>query len=116
MPRKRPPKTPSQKKISTARPVERETLTLPQSIAHRASQDSLNGIRICIPPNLIIGAMTRADAALNGNSNDAEHDALQELRETLSEWYEDASNRHNDPEAIERAREILNRFKVPHGG
>jgi hypothetical protein len=40
----------------------------------------------------IMGLMAKADKALNGTSNDAEHDALYEIREALSEAYEDPDN------------------------
>lgn len=42
--------------------------------------------------------LAEADAALDGDSNDAEHDALYSLRVSLAEWIEQPQRRYHDDE------------------
>lgn len=41
----------------------------------------------------LLAALSAADVALDGDSNDDEHDALYELRETVADWLEDPARR-----------------------
>lgn len=58
---------------------------IPPDIRRRAAART---DRIMIKPATLIALMDEADEALNGDSNDAEHDALFSIREQLSELYE----------------------------
>lgn len=57
---------------------------VPEDIRERAK--SLP--RVAIRASTLIEMMDEADEALNGDSNDAEHDALFSLREQLSNLFE----------------------------
>jgi len=69
---------------------------LPPDIADEAKIDTVRGVKIMVTPEEIVRRMKQADRALNGDSNDAEHDALYDLREWLSEIFEDPERRAAD--------------------
>jgi hypothetical protein len=66
---------------------------LPQDTLAQAKTDTIRGVKIQVTPEELVQSIKRADKALNGDSNDAEHDALYELREWLSEVLEDPERR-----------------------
>jgi hypothetical protein len=66
---------------------------LPQDIVAQAKTDTTRGVKIQVTPEELVRRCKAADRALNGDSNDAEHDALYELREWLSEVLEDPERR-----------------------
>jgi hypothetical protein len=70
-----------------------EKFILPGDIMDQAKTDTLRGVKIMMTPEEVIRRMKMADRALNGASNDAEHDALYALREWLSEVLEDPDRR-----------------------
>ena len=73
--------------------ADENTMTIPDDIVARAkaSKDE-----IVVTPSELVALMQTADEALNGDSNDAEHDALYELREELSEIFEDPNRRRRN--------------------
>jgi hypothetical protein len=48
---------------------------------------------VAIPLKDLNALIDLADSALDGNSNDAEHDALYNLRETLADWSQEPEAR-----------------------
>lgn len=66
-----------------------EVFVMPRDIVLRSRKATKRGIKFLVSPAEIMRLMTIADRALNGDSNDAEHDALYEIRELLSVIYED---------------------------
>ena len=66
---------------------------IPTNVELRAHKMTEDGVKIQVTPIEIIRRIKEADVALNGTSNDAEHDALFRLREWLSEVYEDLDRR-----------------------
>jgi len=68
-----------------------DSFAIPLEVVRRAAEATQRGMTIRITPDEIIEMMTLADLALNGSSNDSEHDALYDLRVRLSEFYEDPS-------------------------
>jgi hypothetical protein len=66
---------------------------LPGDILEEAKTDTIRGVKIQVTPEEVVRRMKMADRALNGDSNDAEHDALHDLREWLSEIFEDPDRR-----------------------
>jgi DNA segregation ATPase FtsK/SpoIIIE-like protein len=70
-----------------------DAFVVPDDIRVRAAEETARGVRVYVTPSDLIGLMDDADKALNGDSNDAEHDALYDLRDTLSEWFEDPALR-----------------------
>lgn len=68
-----------------------DMFVIPPDILRCAAGATRRGVKIGITPDEMIAMMTVADLALNGDSNDADHDALYNLRERLSELYEDVS-------------------------
>lgn len=75
-----------------------ETMTkdkfdLPNDVRSRAVRLTAAGVRIKVTPEEIVERMDEADKALNGDSNDAEHDVLYSLREWLSGIFEDPGRR-----------------------
>lgn len=66
-----------------------DNFTVPKDILKRARRLTKKGKRLLFTPVEILQMMDVADRALNGDSNDDEHDALFTLREELSEAYED---------------------------
>jgi hypothetical protein len=71
----------------------KERFRIPPDVIARANEDADDGVKIMLTPAAVVSAMCSADKALNGDSNDAEHDALYALREWLSEIFEDPSRR-----------------------
>jgi chloramphenicol 3-O-phosphotransferase len=67
--------------------------TLPADIVEEAKSDTTRGVKIEVTPEEVVRRMKMADRALNGDSNDAEHDALSDLREWLSDVFEDPDRR-----------------------
>ena len=63
--------------------------TLPEDVRKRASEATRSGIKLKITPCELVALLDTADKALNGDSNDAEHDALYQIREVLSGTLED---------------------------
>ena len=72
----------------------KDKFTMPADIQARGLRDTISGIRIRVTPEELLAWMKRADKALNGDSNDAEHEALHDLREWLSGVYEDPERRN----------------------
>lgn len=72
---------------------ETQDYRLPQDTVDQAKTDTTRGVKIQITPEELIRRIKNADRALNGDSNDAEHDALYELREWLSDILEDPERR-----------------------
>lgn len=66
---------------------------LPADILDQAKTDTMRGVKITLTPDEVVRRIKQADRALNGDSNDAEHDALHDLREWLSEIFEDPDRR-----------------------
>ena len=66
---------------------------LPRDIISRAKKATKAGEMVLITPLELTRLLQEMDAALNGDSNDEEHDALYEAREKLSEVLEDAKRR-----------------------
>lgn len=66
-----------------------EHFELPNDIIGRAAIATKQGVRILLTPSEFIKQMRRADKALNVPSNAAARDALYELREWLSDVYEE---------------------------
>lgn len=66
---------------------------LPADIIDEAKSDTTRGVKIQVTPEEVVRRIKMADRALNGDSNDAEHDALHDLREWLSEIFEDPERR-----------------------
>ena len=50
---------------------------------------------VAIPLAELNGLIDQADAALDGDSNDTEHDALTALREALAEYSQSATHRRH---------------------
>jgi hypothetical protein len=71
--------------------VEDDKFVIPPDVVRRAADATRRGAKVGITPDEMIGMMTAADRALNGNSNDVERDVLYKVRQRLSELYEDAS-------------------------
>lgn len=65
---------------------------LPESVRQKARQDHKAGKAFTIRPNELIAQIDAADKALNGTSNDAEHEALFFLREFLSDVLEQGAH------------------------
>lgn len=76
---------------------DRERFEIPGDIYRRASADTKKGVRIKVSPRELMILMNHADEALNGDSNDAEHDALYDIRQELSEIFEDPDRRSKCP-------------------
>jgi hypothetical protein len=72
---------------------ESDQFVIPKGVVTKAKKDSAGGIMISVDPHEVVQRMQEADEALNGDSNDAEHDALVDLREWLSEIFEDTDRR-----------------------
>jgi hypothetical protein len=53
------------------------------------------GERVVIDLKELVALIDKADAALDGDSNDAEHDALYSIRETLAELSTDPNARRD---------------------
>ena len=70
-----------------------DTFKIPHVVRVRANRDTKNGVKIVLSPKEILKQMGEADKALNGDSNDDEHDALHSLREWLSDIFEDPDRR-----------------------
>lgn len=70
-----------------------EEFDLPKDVVKRASEETSCGVRISVTPAELVEQMKAADEALNGNSNDAEHDVLTKIREWISEVFEDPDRR-----------------------
>lgn len=66
----------------------KDTFTIPPSVQTRAKAATTKGRRIWLTPTELIDLLNQADEALNGDSNDAEHDALFAIREQLSDFFE----------------------------
>lgn len=66
---------------------------LPDDVIEQAKMDMMRGVKVTIDPQELVRRMKHADDALNGDSNDAEHDALYALRAWLSEILEDPDRR-----------------------
>ena len=66
---------------------------MPPDIIGRSVIETKRGVKITVTPHELMQQMRAADVALNGDSNDAEHDALYELRGWLSDVYEDIERR-----------------------
>lgn len=82
-----------------------EQFHLPDDVVLKAKADTLSGVCVRVRPSELVSLMVEADVALNGSSNDAEHDALVSLRETLSTFFEDPSRRETgDDEPYEPTR------------
>lgn len=67
---------------------EEEGFVIPLDIRAKAIQETRDGLRLNVSPQELVEQMDRADQALNGDSNDAEHDALVAIREWLSDVFE----------------------------
>jgi hypothetical protein len=67
--------------------------TLPAGVITRAGRSTRLGAKIRVTPNEVVDKMRDADRALNGDSNDEEHDTLALLRDWLSEILEDPDRR-----------------------
>ena len=61
-----------------------EQYVLSPGVRRRARRDTRQGVQVVRTPEEIVEQLDLADRALNGESNDAEHDALYRLREWLS--------------------------------
>jgi len=72
--------------------VDDDGFKIPEDI-RRAAKASRGFIKLA--PAELVALMDEADEALNGDSNDAEHDALFSLREQLSEIFEDPTRATN---------------------
>lgn len=70
-----------------------EKFTMPKDIVARASVETRRGVKIHLNPHEMVMTMRQIDLALNGDSNDVEHDALSIVREWLSEVFEDPKRR-----------------------
>lgn len=68
-------------------------MVLPDDVLGQAKTDTKRGVKIELTPEEVVRRMKEADEALNGDSNDAEHDSLYALREWLSEILEDPDRR-----------------------
>lgn len=80
------------------KPTEREPdqddkFRIPKDIERRAVDLSRKGVRIRVSPLELISMMKLSDRALNTQSFDADHDALVEIRDRLSDIYEDPDRR-----------------------
>jgi len=74
-------------------PERREEFALPNDVVEQASIDTLRNVKIEITPSELVDLMKDADQALNGDSNDEEHDALYRIRRWMSEVVEDPDRR-----------------------
>lgn len=72
---------------------ERDQFALPADLQEEAKIDTARGVKIMVTPEEVVRRVKQADRALNGDSNDAEHDALCDLREWLSDMFEDPERR-----------------------
>lgn len=70
-----------------------DQFALPSGVVDQAKTDTMRGVKIVLTPEEVVRRMKQADEALNGDSNDAEHDALYALREWLSDVFEDPERR-----------------------
>lgn len=57
---------------------------LPSKVRRQAKEDAKKGLEIKVAPLELIEQIDKADKALNGDSNDDEHDALWEIREWIA--------------------------------
>lgn len=64
----------------------KEKFTIPPDVVKMAKKSKA---LIRVTPKELLDLIRKADKALNGGSNDAEHDALYEIREEISNLYED---------------------------
>lgn len=79
--------------MSERREDENGKFALPVDLQEEAKSDTVRGVKIMVTPEEIVRRMKQADRVLSGDSNDAEHDALYDLREWLSEIFEDPGRR-----------------------
>lgn len=79
--------------MSERREDQNGQFVLPVDIIEEAKSDTNRGVKIQVTPEEVVRRMKMADRALNGDSNDAEHDALRDLREWLSDIFEDPDRR-----------------------
>jgi hypothetical protein len=70
-----------------------DTYNLPKATVTKAHRDFRRGERIRVGPVEIVNRLREIDRALNGDSNDDEHDALYTIREWLSGVLEDPERR-----------------------
>lgn len=80
-------------KQSERAPNNDNLFTLPGAVKREAVSLTRSGVRISVTPAEFALQMTMVDGALNRGSNDAEHDALVEIRDWLSDMYEDPTRR-----------------------
>jgi hypothetical protein len=66
---------------------------LETAVRRKAKDDTKKGIKVHVTPDEIVQQLDVADKALNGDSNDAEHDALFAIREWMSELFESPRRR-----------------------
>jgi len=71
----------------------RDQVALPNDVVSQARIDTQRNVRIEVTPQELVDLMKDADRALNGDSNDAEHEALYRIREWMSEIIEDPDRR-----------------------
>jgi hypothetical protein len=68
-------------------------MNLPTDVLRNAISQTKKGVQIAVTPKEVMQKLRLADKALNGTSNDDEHDVLFQIREWLSEIYEDPDRR-----------------------
>lgn len=71
-----------------------DQFTVPKEVEERAKMLTKAGVLISLNPKEVVNVMQTLDLALNGDSNDDEHDALYWVREWLSKAYEDPARRN----------------------
>lgn len=74
-------------------PGETEKFSLHPDVVKRAREMSDHDWKVLITPQEMINRMIRIDRALNSASNDQEHSALIDIRDWLSEIFEDSTRR-----------------------
>jgi len=72
-----------------------EKFRLSEDVRKKAIEATIKGHRILVEPLEMVVLMDTADRALNGDSCDAEHDALYLIREKLSAIFEGYERRRS---------------------
>lgn len=62
-----------------------------KGMREKANTDYAKGLHVRVGPDELVNMLDIADEALNGDSNDAEHDALFRIRTILSGIFENGN-------------------------
>lgn len=74
-------------------PGDNEKFSLHPDVIKKALELSDDDWKVLITPQEMTHRMIRLDRALNSTRNDQEHDALVDIRDWLSEMFEDSARR-----------------------